>query len=86
MAEVITTVMSAIATNASRLPDLTIKNGQLIFVKDKHFIALDIGNKRNFFNQITILQTENERTELLAPIGGSFYFVVSNAVLWFYDN
>ena len=45
MAEVITTVMSAIATNASRLPDLTIKNGQLIFVKDKHFIALDIGKK-----------------------------------------
>lgn len=80
------TIMSVVATTASRLPDLSIKNGQLIFIKDKQKIALDLDDKRIFYNQIVVLQTETERASLLAPISGLFYFVIENAVLWMYEQ
>lgn len=79
-------IISVVGTVASRLPDLPIKDAQLIFVKDKQQIALDLGGKRTFYNQINILKTEQERKDLLAPINGCFYFVVGTAVLWFYND
>lgn len=79
-------ILSAIATTASKLPDIAIKNGQLIFVQDKQKIALDFGNKRKFYNQIVILKIESERRALLAPVSGLFYFVVETAVLWTYQD
>ena len=86
MADTLKPILSVISTTASRLPDLAIKDGQLIFVKDSQKVALDIGSKRTFYNQITILQTESERQSLLAPIEGAFYFVIENAVLWHYQQ
>ena len=80
------TIMSVVATTTSRLPDLSIKNGQLIFIKDKQKIALDLDDKRVFYNQIVVLQTETERASLLAPISGLFYFVIDTAVLWHYEQ
>ena len=47
-------MISVIGTVASRLPDLSIKDGQLIFVKDKKKIALDLGGKRTFYNDIEV--------------------------------
>lgn len=79
-------VLSACATVGSKLPDLVIKNGQLIFVQDKHKIALDFGGKRTFYNQIEELATEGSRTSLLAPVAGIFYFVIETAVLWTYKD
>ena len=79
-------IISVVGTVASRLPDLPIKDAQLIFVKDNQKIALDLGGKRTFYNQINVLETEQERVDLLAPISGCFYFVVGTAVLWFYDR
>ena len=86
MADTITPILSVVATSASRLSDLSIKNGQLVFVKDKQYIALDIDNKRVFYNQIISLKTDEERQSILAPIKGLFYFVVSTAVLWTYED
>lgn len=86
MADSLNPIMSVVATTASRLPDLSIKNGQLIFIKDSLKVALDFNDKRTFYNQIVVLQTEHERTSLLAPISGLFYFVLENAVLWLYDQ
>lgn len=86
MADTITPILSVVATSASRLSDLSIKNGQLVFVKDKQYIALDIDNKRVFYNQIISLKTDEERQSILAPINGLFYFVVSTAVLWTYED
>ena len=86
MADIQNTILSVVATTASRLPDLSIKNGQLIFIKDSQKIALDINDKRTFFNQIVVLQTDTERTSLLAPISGLFYFVIDTAVLWHYGQ
>lgn len=80
------TILSVCATNANRLPDLAIKNGQLIFIQDKHRIAFDFGGKRRFYNQIEELATEAERVALEAPVTGSYYFVINTAVLWTYQD
>lgn len=87
MADLTTTpILSVCATVGSKLSDLVIKDGQLIFVRDKHRIALDLGGKRTFYNQIEELATEGARTSLLAPLTGHFYFVVETAVLWTYRD
>lgn len=79
-------ILSVCATVASRLPDLVIKNGQLIFVQDKQMIALDYNGKRVFYNQINVLETEEDRLAILAPVSGLFYFVIKTAVFWTYQN
>lgn len=81
-----TPILSVIATNASRLSDLSIINGQLIFIKDKGRIALDFDDKRVFYNQIVELSTDDDRQSLLAPKSGTYYFVIDTAVLWYYDT
>lgn len=88
MADVVTTktVLSVCATVASKLPDLAIKNGNLIFVQDKHRIAFDFNDKRVFYNQIEELATEADRKAILAPVAGYYYFVIETAVLWTYQN
>ena len=79
-------IMSVVNTTASRLPDLTIENGQLIFIRDKQRIALDYDDKRTFYNQIITLQTDEERQSLLAPVSELYYFVMSTATLWTYHS
>lgn len=79
-------ILSVCATVGSKLPDLVIKDGQLIFVQDKHKIALDFGGKRTFYNQIEELATEEIRASMLAPVTGLYYFVIDTAVLWTYRN
>lgn len=86
MADTEKVILSVVETTASRLPSLSIKNGQLIFIKDSQKIALDIDSKRTFYNQIVVLQTESERTSLLAPVTGLFYFVIETAILWTYQT
>ena len=80
----IRTALSVCATTSGRLPDLAIKNGQLIFIQDKCRIAFDFGDKRNFYNQINELNTDSERVAIESPINGSYYFVIETAVLWVY--
>ena len=86
MAEETTPILSAYATYGSRVSDLAIRDGQLIYVQDKRMIALDFGGKRIYYTQIEELTTEQARTSLLAPIAGLFYFVVETGVLWTYRN
>lgn len=71
--------LSVITTTSSRLSDLVIKNGQLIFIQDKHRVALDFNGKRTFYNQITELDTDYDRVSISSPSG--YYFVVDTAVL-----
>ena len=78
-------VMSLIATSSSRVRELPIKDGQLIFVQDLGRIAFDFKSKRVFYNQIVELNTEAERMDLESPLGG-YYFVIDSACLWFYKD
>lgn len=82
----ISPILSVCATTGERVKELTIQNGQLIFVQDKHRIAFDFNGKRRFYNQIEELSTEIERASLLAPISGMYYFVIETAVLWTYQG
>lgn len=86
MADTTRTILSLCATTSSRLPELTIKNGQLIFVQDLQRIAMDFNGKRKFYNQIEELQADAERTSMESPVNGLFYFVIETAVLWRYYN
>ncbi len=78
-------IMSLIATTSSRIRDLIIKDGQLIFIQDLGRIAFDFKGKRVFYNQIVELNTEAERLALESPLDG-YYFVIDEACLWFYQN
>ena len=74
-----------VATTSDRIKDLVIKNGQLIFIRDKGRIAFDFKDKRVFYNQITELDTEYDRSSLSDPVNG-YYFVIETAVLWYYQD
>lgn len=77
--------MSVVVTTSEKLSSLLIKNGQIVFVKDKRRIALDWNDKRTFYNQITELETDYERISTSSPSNG-YYFVIDTAILWRYDN
>lgn len=78
-------IMSLVATTSSRIRELPIKNGQLVFLYDLGRIAFDYKDKRVFYNQIIQLETEAERQDLENPLGG-YYFVIDEACLWFYND
>ena len=78
-------VMSLVATSSSRIRELVIKDGQLIFIQDLGRIAFDFKGKRVFYNQVAELETEAERLELDSPLNG-YYFVIDTACLWMYRN
>lgn len=77
--------LRVIATSSSRIKDLVIKDGQLIFVQDLGRIAFDFKGKRVFYNQIVALPTEADRLDLESPLNG-YYFVIDRAVLWQYQD
>ena len=86
MADTTKAILSVCATIGSKLSDLAIKDGQLIFVQDKHKVALDFNGKRIFYNQIEEVATEAARSAILAPVSGMYYFVIDSAVLWTYQG
>ncbi|MBO5828723.1 MAG: hypothetical protein J6R59_09760 [Paludibacteraceae bacterium] len=77
--------LKVIATSSSRIRDLVIKNGQLIFIRDLKRIAFDFNNTRVFYNQIVELDTEADRLALENPLNG-YYFVIGSACLWYYKD
>ena len=74
-------VLSLVATSSSRIRELPIKDGNLIFVQDIGRIAFDFKGKRVFYNQIVELNTEADRLALEDPLDG-YYFVLGSGILW----
>lgn len=74
-----------IATSSSKMKDLVIKDGQLIFIQNLQRIAMDFNGKRVFYNQITTLDTDVDRTSIENPLAG-YYFVINTAVMWYHDG
>lgn len=85
MADTTKQVLQICVTTGSRVKDLVIKNGQLIFIQDRQRIAFDWNDKRTFYNRVEFLETEAERTELESPDDG-YYFVIGTAVFWKYES
>ena len=69
-------ILSVCATTGERVKELTIKDGQLIFVQDKHRIALDFNGKRTFYNilpqNIVVIHDDMDlpTDKIKAKIGG----------------
>lgn len=72
-------------TVASKLSQLEVRNGNLIFTSDTKQIYLDIHGNRLGYNCIQVFATDTERSALLAPIEG-FYFVEETGVMWRYKE
>lgn len=79
-------ILSPIVTVKSRLPELTTQDGQLIFVQDKKEIAFDYGGTRKIYKPFEELSNDDERTSLLAPVNGFYYYVVDPGVMWTYRD
>lgn len=77
--------LKVISTVDSKLSQLAVKNGQLIFAKDTHSLYLDMGDIRTPYRDITIIQTDSARQALLAPTMG-FYFCVETNILWYFQG
>lgn len=78
-------ILNLVATSSSRIRQLPIKNGQLIFLKDIGRIAFDYNDTRVFYNQIVELETEADRLMLDEPLNG-YYFIIGSGCLWFYKD
>ena len=76
-----TSTIKFVTTVNSKLSQLNIENGQLIFVSDARKIYLDLNGIRTEYSQIIPLAKEEDRLNYLSPITG-FYFVKETAVLW----
>ena len=78
-------IIQVYATTATRLPDLAVNDGNLIFVRDTRKVYLDYGGLRLDFATIRVFQTDAERVGTLAPVEG-FYYVEDTGVLWRYSS
>lgn len=78
-------VLKLVATTSSKIRDLVIENGQLVFLYDIGRIAFDYKGTRVFYNQIVELESEAKRQALESPLSG-YYFVIDEACLWFYKD
>lgn len=72
-------------TVASKLADLPIVDGRVIFVSDTRSFYLDMKGVRLEYRDIQVLPSESDRTSILAPVEG-FYFVDDTNVMWRYKN
>ena len=78
-------IVKMYATTASKLSQLQVLDGQLIFVRDVRKIYLDMNGTRLEYSIIQVLASEEDRSNLLAPVEG-FYFVESTHVMWRYKD
>ena len=86
MSDTTFTLLSIVTTTRSNLSNLSIVNGQLIFVRDARKLYFDYDDKRVAYGPIVDLATEAERASILAPVTGSYYYVVETNTLWTYQS
>ena len=81
--------MSAIVkfyhTTQSKLAQLPVSDGNLVFVTDTKKMYLDINGNRLAYTDIQVLPKETDRTSILAPIEG-FYYIEETNILWRYKE
>lgn len=77
--------MKFIATTSSKVNQIPVISGQLIFSRDDRVIYLDAESNRTSFQQIISVIDDATREELVSPVEG-FYFVEETATLWRYKD
>lgn len=78
-------IVKCYSTVDSKLGQLPVSDGNLIFVKDTKTIYLDINGIRIGYSDINILNSESDRTSILAPVEG-FYYIEETDILWRYKE
>jgi hypothetical protein len=78
-------IVKVFSTTNSKLAQLPVSDGNLIFVKDTKSIYLDLNGNRLSYTEITVLPLETDRTSILAPVEG-FYYVEETDILWRYKE
>lgn len=78
-------IVKVYSTTASKLGQLQVADGQLIFVKDTKKIYLDMNGVRIEYSTIQVFNTDADRRAILAPIEG-FYYVEDTAMMWRYKS
>ena len=77
-------IVKVISTVDSRYKTLPVTDGNLIFVRDTHTVAMDYNGSRTEYHDITTL-TDQERQSTLAPVVG-FYYCTDTNILWRYQE
>lgn len=67
----------------SQISQLPISNGQLIYTKDSYELYWDTNQQRQKISDIIVLNTESERTQILAPLA-KFYYVKDTNKFYYY--
>lgn len=80
-----TATVKFLSTVNSKLSQLDIENGQLIFVSDTRNIYLDFNGVRTEYSQVIILAKESDRVNYLSPIT-AFYFVKETKIFWRFEG
>lgn len=78
-------IMKMYITTSDRLPQLSVEDGQLIFVRDTKRIYLDYGSLRVEYSVIQTLDTDEDRINLESPVEG-FYYIEETAAMWRYKD
>ncbi len=78
-------ILKCYNTVAAKLSQLSVSDGNLIFVTDTKKIYLDINGLRLCYDTIQVFATDQERLAVLAPTEG-FYCVEETNVLWRYSS
>lgn len=71
-------------TTSSKLADLPLEDGQIIFCEDEQLIYLTYHNRRLPYPALRVFDLEIDR-QLATPAKG-FYYVKETNVLWRYDS
>lgn len=80
-----TAIVKFYATVGSRVSQLPLSDGNLIFVTDTKKMYLDFNGVRVEYSDIVTLSKESDRLSILAPSEG-FYFVEETDVIWRYKE
>ena len=74
-------IMKICTTTSDRIPDLPVKNGQMIFVRDVRKICMDLNDIRVTYEDIVVYQTDGDRVADSNAATG-FYYVEQTHVMW----
>lgn len=75
-----------IVTTSSKVNEINVEVGNLIFCEDTRRIALDGENGRVFYDQIMCLPNDSMRISMIRSLVDGFYFSLDTNILWRLDN
>lgn len=76
-------IFQPVKITQATLDTTPVSNGRAYFVQDSERLFFDYDQSRTEIRDIIVLETEAERTNLIAP-KNKFYFIVETTVMWLY--